>query len=117
VSFQFNFDLCHENRQHRSSSRDQWVHTKIPDYNITNFSKAWTSGKAICALAESVLPGLMNLPQDFSNNPVQDAQMGMSKAKQNMMIPDILDPVDMVKFPNDLCLMIYIAYFHDRDQR
>jgi len=90
-----------------------WVRSKIPEYNINNFTNDWTSGKAICALAEAVLPGQMRLPNDFSNNPVRDAQMGMQKALQNMNIPQILDAEDMVGSPDELSNMTYISYFRD----
>jgi filamin len=91
----------------------EWVRSKIPEYNINNFTNDWTTGKAICALAEAVLPGQMNLPRDFSNSPVRDAQMGMNCAKENMNIPAILDAIDMVETPDELSNMTYISYFRD----
>eukprot|EP01128_Nolandella_sp_AFSM9_P002054 TRINITY_DN12448_c0_g1_i1.p1 TRINITY_DN12448_c0_g1~~TRINITY_DN12448_c0_g1_i1.p1 ORF type:complete len:752 (+),score=247.06 TRINITY_DN12448_c0_g1_i1:37-2256(+) len=91
----------------------EWVRTKIPEYNINNFKGDWTSGKAICALAEAVLPGQMSLPNDFTNNPVADARMAMNKAEENMNIPQILDPEDMVQEPDELSNMTYISYFRD----
>ena len=91
----------------------EWVRSKIPEYNINNFTSDWQSGKAICALAEAVLPGQMNLPSQFSNNPVVDAQMGITKARENMNIPSIIDAEDMVHTPDELSNMTYISYFRD----
>jgi filamin len=91
----------------------EWVRSKIPEYNINNFTSDWQSGKAICALAEAVLPGQMNLPRDFTNNPVNDAQMGITKARENMNIPSIIDAEDMVQTPDELSNMTYISYFRD----
>jgi filamin len=91
----------------------EWVRSKIPEYNINNFVNDWTSGKAICALAEAVLPGQMHLPRDFSSDPVANARLGMTKAKQNMGIPEILDAEDMVHSPDELSNMTYISYFRD----
>jgi filamin len=91
----------------------EWVRSKIPEYNINNFSKDWSDGKAICALAEAVLPGQMNLPRDFKGDPVSNARMGMDKAKNNMGIPEILDAEDMVYNPDELSNMTYISYFRD----
>jgi len=91
----------------------EWVRSKIPEYNINNFTSDWQSGKAICALAEAVLPGQMNLPRDFSNNPVNDAHMGITKARENMNIPSIIDAEDMVQTPDELSNMTYISYFRD----
>jgi filamin len=90
-----------------------WVRSKIPEYNINNFTSDWQSGKAICALAEAVKPGQMRLPSDFSNNPIRDAQMGITKAKDNMNIPNILDAEDMAQNPDELSNMTYISYFRD----
>jgi len=96
----------------------EWVRSKIPKYNINNFVGDWTSGKAICALAEALLPGQMNLPHDFSSNPVANAKLGITKAKENMGIPEILDPEDMVHHPDKFSIMTYISYFRDYlDQR
>jgi filamin len=91
----------------------EWVRSKIPEYNINNFVNDWTSGKALCALAEAVLPGQMKLPQDFKSDPISNARMGMTKAKDNMGIPEILDAEDMVHNPDELSNMTYISYFRD----
>jgi len=91
----------------------EWVRSKIPEYNIQNFTSDWQSGKAICALAEAVLPGQMSLPNDFSSNPVANAQMGITKARENMNIPSIIDAEDMVNTPDELSNMTFISYFRD----
>ena len=96
----------------------KWVRSKIPEYDIKNFGKDWNSGKAICALAEAVEPGQMNLPADFSDNPLQDATMGMTKAEENMEIPMVLYPEDMVGDDTDeLSVMTYISYFRDYEAK
>jgi len=37
----------------------RWVRSKIPDYNIKNFTSDWNDGKAICALTNAIGPGLI----------------------------------------------------------
>jgi len=91
----------------------EWVQSKIPEYNIKDFTKDWQSGKAICALVEAVEPGQMNLPGEFSSDPVQNAVMGIQKAETNMKIPAIVDAKDMIYNPDELSNMTYICYFHD----
>jgi len=91
----------------------EWVRCKIPEYNINNFVGDWNDGKAICALADAVLPGQMDLPADFRGDPVSNARMGFQKARQNMAIPDILDAEDMVNNPDELSNMTYISYFRN----
>jgi len=90
-----------------------WVRSKIPEYNINNFTNDWASGKAIMALAEAVEPGQFNLPSDFSNDALTNARNGINSAKNKMSIPDILDPEDMVQHPDELANMTYISYFRD----
>jgi len=90
-----------------------WVRSRIPEYNINNFGGDWQSGKAICALGEAVQPGQMNLPRDFSNDPVKNCQMGLTKAEQNMKIPQLIDAEDMANAPDELPMMTYISYYRD----
>jgi len=90
-----------------------WVRARIPEYNINNFTDDWRSGKAISALAEAVRPGQLNLPSDFSNDPVSDARMGMDSALEHMKIPILVDPEDMVNTADELSNMTYIAQFRD----
>ncbi len=93
------------------------MRSKIPEYDIKNFANDWTSGKAICALAEAVEPGQMNLPRDFKNDPLTDATMGMSAAEKNMGIPMVLYPEDMVGDADELSNMTYISYFRDYEEK
>eukprot|EP01125_Pyxidicula_operculata_P021590 TRINITY_DN83_c0_g1_i1.p1 TRINITY_DN83_c0_g1~~TRINITY_DN83_c0_g1_i1.p1 ORF type:complete len:430 (+),score=103.35 TRINITY_DN83_c0_g1_i1:22-1311(+) len=90
-----------------------WVRSKIPEYNINNFTNDWADGKAIMALAEAVQPGQFNLPSDFSSDAVTNARNGIQSAKDKMQIPDILDAEDMVHNPDELANMTYISYFRD----
>jgi hypothetical protein len=41
----------------------EWVRSKIPEYNIQNFNKDWTDGKAICALTNAVAGEPWILPE------------------------------------------------------
>jgi hypothetical protein len=107
----------------------EWVRSKIPEYDIKvscfedatplpmactqNFFSDWQSGKAICALAEAVEPGQVNLASNFKNDPRADATMGMACAEKNMGIPMVLDPEDMVGDADELSNMTYISYFRD----
>jgi len=90
-----------------------WVQSKIPEYNITNFNSDWSSGKPITALFNALLPGQVNLPTDFTNDPIKDASLGISKAQKHMEIPVLIDPEDMVNYLDDLCCMTYIAFFRN----
>jgi len=52
----------------------------------------------------------LNLPADFTSNPVHNVQMGISKAKQNMGIPELIDAEDMVYHAEELANMTYLSY-------
>lgn len=96
----------------------KWVRSKIPEYDIKNFTKDWQNGKAITALAKACEPTLScNLPKDFRNDPVQDAQLGMNLAESEMSIPRVLDPEDMCFNPDELSNMTYISYFRDYEEK
>jgi hypothetical protein len=50
----------------------------------------------------------MNLPSDFSNDPVTDAQMGITKAEKNMLIPSIIEAKDIINNSSDDYCMRYV---------
>jgi len=102
--------------QEGNSARQElldWVRSQIPEYNINNFGQDWSSGRAICSLAEVIQPGQMNLPKDFKNNAVDNCQMGLTKAYENMKIPQLVDAEDMANAPDELAMMTYISYYRD----
>jgi len=90
-----------------------WIRSQIPSYNIQNFTSDWQNGRALMALTEAVQPGQLNLPSDFSNDPIQNCNLAFNKAKDNMRIPVILDAEDMVHAPDELANMTYLSYFRD----
>ena len=91
----------------------KWVQSKIPEYNVRNFHDSWTDGKAICALAEAIEPGVLDLPNDFTNDPISDANMGITTALDKMGIHDLILPEDMVDYPDELANMTYIVQYRD----
>jgi hypothetical protein len=91
----------------------EWVRERIPEYDIKNFASDWQNGRAICSLAEVVQPGQMNLPHDFKNDPIANAQMGLTNAYNNMKIPMLVDAEDMANAPDELAMMTYISYYRD----
>jgi hypothetical protein len=60
------------------------VRSQIPEYNINNFGADWSSGRAICSLAEVIQPGQMNLPGDWKNDAVYNCQLGMTSCMQGL---------------------------------
>lgn len=94
----------------------EWVRSKIPEYNINNFTNDWSDGKALNALDEALCPGNLNLNNMGAKNPVQLAREAMDNAEDNMGIPKIMLPEDMAcANPDELSTMTYISYFRDYD--
>lgn len=45
----------------------EWVRSRIPEYNIKNFTTDWNDGRAICALVNSLREG--QIPNHWSMDP------------------------------------------------
>lgn len=91
----------------------EWVRSKIPDYDINNFTRDWQDGKAICALANAVEDGVLDL-NDMNDDPLHNATMGIDAGADKMNIPRVLDPEDMVSDkPDEHANMTYISYYRD----
>merc|ERR1712154_283121 len=88
----------------------KWVKSKIPSYNVTNFVKSWSDGKAIMALIDAINPGQMSIPDDFGT-PMRNCTTAIRIATNDMGIPHIIDPEDMVNEVDELSNMTYISYF------
>jgi len=94
-----------------------WVRKQIPEYNINNFKDDWNDGKALCALADSLKPGIVDLTQMNKKGPLDNARIGTDAAERELGIPPILNPEDLVSPDVDeLSVMTYISYFRDYDQ-
>jgi filamin len=97
----------------------RWVQSKIPWKNVQNFTTSWQDGTALCELIEVLKPGTIpNVKQLDPKNALQNATLGTEKAEQELEIPKILSPEDMVAEEQDeLSIMTYISYFRDYDEK
>jgi filamin len=94
-----------------------WVRKQIPEYNINNFKDDWRDGKALCALGDSLKPGIVDLTQMKNKSPLDNARTGTDAAEKELGIPPILNPEDLVSPDVDeLSVMTYISYFRDYEQ-
>lgn len=92
-----------------------WVRSKIPEYNINNFTTDWNDGRAVCGLTNALQPG--SFPDHFSLDPANalaNATAGENLAEKELGIPKVLAPEDMISSDVDeLSVMTYISYFRD----
>eukprot|EP01121_Diplochlamys_sp_Union-15-3_P001758 TRINITY_DN1152_c0_g2_i1.p1 TRINITY_DN1152_c0_g2~~TRINITY_DN1152_c0_g2_i1.p1 ORF type:complete len:767 (+),score=229.10 TRINITY_DN1152_c0_g2_i1:31-2301(+) len=95
----------------------KWVQSKIPHKNVVDFTSSWKDGTSLCELVEALKPGTIpNVSSLSPKNALNNATLGIDKAEEEMEIPKILAPEDMVAQENDeLSIMTYISYFRDYD--
>jgi len=91
----------------------KWIQDKIPQYNITNFTHDWKTGKPLCELVNALIPGRFVLPQDFKHDPVADCTMAVECARLELYIPVLVDVEDIVNGPDPSTMMTYLSYFRD----
>lgn len=93
----------------------KWVREQIPEYDIKNFGSNWNDGRAVCALTNAMLPGL--IPDHFSKDPneaLENATQGIDIAWERLKIDKLLLPEEMVHPKVDrLSMMTYIAQFRN----
>ncbi|XP_004536602.1 filamin-A isoform X7 [Ceratitis capitata] len=90
-----------------------WIHTRIPEMPINNFTNDWTSGKAVGALVDACAPGLcpdwdMWDPKDA----VQNASEAMGLADDWLNVRQLIKPEELVN-PNvdEQSMMTYLSQY------
>ncbi|XP_065372295.1 filamin-A isoform X3 [Calliphora vicina] len=90
-----------------------WIHGKIPDLPINNFTNDWTTGKAVGALVDACAPGLcpdwdMWDPKDA----VQNASEAMGLADDWLNVRQLIKPEELVN-PNvdEQSMMTYLSQY------
>ena len=93
----------------------KWVRSKIPEYNIMNFSNDWNDGKALCALGNALKPGICPEHRSLDDSDaLNNAAKGLDNGLQHFDIPKIIDPSDLINPQIDeLSVMTYISYYRD----
>ncbi|EDW59138.2 filamin-A isoform X2 [Drosophila virilis] len=90
-----------------------WIHARIPDMPINNFTNDWTTGKAVGALVDACAPGLcpdweMWDPKDA----VQNASEAMGLADDWLNVRQLIKPEELVN-PNvdEQSMMTYLSQY------
>lgn len=91
----------------------QWIRSKIPEYDIKNFTKDWNDGRAICALTNAMHPGL--IPDHRTLAQGQDTcKKGIETADQMLGVDQLIMPDEMVNPKVDRkAMMTYLAQFRN----
>eukprot|EP00727_Mastigamoeba_balamuthi_P009936 m51a1_g5565 hypothetical protein (763) ;mRNA; r:591825-596024 len=94
----------------------EWVRSKIPEYDVKDFTHSWENGMALCALVNALRPDTVDMSQRHPSKALENATVGADAAERDMQIPKVLQPEDMVAASDALSCMTYISYFRDYDE-
>lgn len=92
----------------------EWVRKRIAPYNVpvNDFDRSWQDAKALAALTDSLKPGVIP-PSSLSKDAEFEVNRAMDIAQSDFNIPKIMDPQDLVNYPDELSIMTYVSYFRD----
>jgi glutaredoxin len=91
----------------------RWIQSKIPEYNITGFTKDWNDGRAICALTNAMSPGLIS-DHKSAGDPLQKATQGIDTAYKNLGVDPLIHAEEMIHPKVDkMAMMCYLAQFRN----
>jgi len=91
----------------------RWIQSKIPEYNITGFTKDWNDGRAVCALTNAMSPGLIN-DHKSPGDPYSKAAQGIDVAYKNLGVDPLIKPEEMIHPKVDkMAMMCYLAQFRN----
>lgn len=94
-----------------------WVQNIIPFQKITNLTRDWNTGIALCSLIDSVKPGTCpNHKELRPQDAVENCQLGLHLANDELGIPKIMSAEQMAD-PNvdEQSMMTYLSYFIQDD--
>ncbi|OAD53471.1 Filamin-A [Eufriesea mexicana] len=88
----------------------RWIHSKVPELPITNFTTDWNDGRAVGALVDAVATGLCPDWKDWNkNDAIQNASEAMQLADDWL---NLIKPEEMVN-PNidEMSMMTYLSQY------
>lgn len=95
-----------------------WCQTHTAGYRgvaVTDFTRSWTSGLALCALIHRFRPDLLDFEALDQHSPIGNNQLALDIAEQELGIPPVLSSPEMasVSEPNQLGLVTYLSQFYE----
>lgn len=90
-----------------------WLQHVIPEQRITNLTKDWNSGIALCNLVNVMRSGLCPEYNHLNRDtPVENLMKGMRIAQEELGIPEIISAEHMAsENVDELSMMTYLSYF------
>lgn len=106
--------------KHKASAKQlmmTWIQSMMPGCQVRNLNKDWNTGIPLCALVDHIKPGVC--PQWTRLDPrnrIGNARLGMDIAKEQLGIPQVLSPEDLISPElDDLSMLTYLSYFTSSD--
>ena len=91
----------------------EWVQSKIPDRNITNFKQDWNNGTNLACLIDAISPGMFPSCRELDpHDSLQNLTAAMQTAEETLGVKPVIKPSEMAD-PNvdELNILTYISRF------
>lgn len=96
----------------------KWCQRHTAEYrnvNVTDLTKSWKNGLALCALIHHFRPDLINFNALDEKNVAENNQKAFDVAEQELGIPPIMTISDMIaeSEPDKLSMVMYLTQFYE----
>lgn len=101
----------------KGTARDmllEWVRSKVPEYDVKNFTGDWQDGRVVCALTNVIAGEPWVIPNHRQMSPeagLRNGTIGINAAEEYLSIPQLITADDMSKCPDEKSVMAYVSYF------